>query len=243
MSLGIEALANDIERAQLHKAYSAAIDDMALSNAGNYAEKLALRDAVAKLDPDHPLLSESVHARLREGAKVVLARTKDWDKVADAGRNFQYDYTPRKSQRELQLEAEIARLKKALADLEGVNVQNYVEKHALRVALTRIDASHPMVWPRANESELIASLRKAGLTAYAYASAANPLTAYEAVAKVAEEFEYPLDYTRPRKNILESYQGETEAIRGRLNYLTDEENFRVFQRLLDRAKEQGSDRA
>ena len=62
------------------------------ANAANYAEKYALRAALAKLNPDHPLISNLIlQEKIRETGKRVLGMTEhDWDAVAEAGRTFKY---------------------------------------------------------------------------------------------------------------------------------------------------------
>lgn len=60
-------------------------------NAGNLAEKVALRAALAKLQPDHPLVvNAALQERIREAGCRAIALTDDWDAVREAGTSFRY---------------------------------------------------------------------------------------------------------------------------------------------------------
>ncbi len=68
------------------------LDELALGNAANLAEKGALRKALARYDPKHPLLTnahlkERIH---RAGERVYLLSESTWTDVLNAGRDFQY---------------------------------------------------------------------------------------------------------------------------------------------------------
>ena len=66
--------------------------ELALINAANLAEKHALRVALAKLDPKHPLLSNAhLRERIHRAAEQVYAiSSSSWDDIAKAGRDFKY---------------------------------------------------------------------------------------------------------------------------------------------------------
>lgn len=65
------------------------IEELRMSNAANLAEKQALRDALAKLDPNHPLLTNTIlREKIQEAGRKALALTNDWDAVREAGSSF-----------------------------------------------------------------------------------------------------------------------------------------------------------
>lgn len=66
--------------------------DVAVSdNAANYCEKHALRAALAKFDPKHPLLvNKSLQERIQNAGEKVLTITGKNSDVAEAGRTFKY---------------------------------------------------------------------------------------------------------------------------------------------------------
>lgn len=60
-------------------------------NAGNLAEKHALREALRKLQPDHPLLvNTSLQERIKEAGRRAMTFSDDWDAARQAGESFQY---------------------------------------------------------------------------------------------------------------------------------------------------------
>lgn len=63
-------------------------------NAGNLAEAVALREALARLDPTHPLLDPEVQDCLKAVGRKALASTGDWDDVRRAAKNFLVDNLP-----------------------------------------------------------------------------------------------------------------------------------------------------
>lgn len=67
------------------------LDSVAMSNAANLAEKQALRVALAKLDPNHPLLSNKIlQEKIKEAGKRALAMTNNFDDAREAGGTFRY---------------------------------------------------------------------------------------------------------------------------------------------------------
>lgn len=59
-------------------------------NAGNLAEKLALRKALRKLDPKHPLLTnQELVRRLHKSAQSAFAINRNWDDCRAVGENFE----------------------------------------------------------------------------------------------------------------------------------------------------------
>jgi len=61
------------------------------SNAGNLAEKHALRAALRNIDPKHPLIvNTSLQERIKEAGKKALAITNDWNASREAGESFKY---------------------------------------------------------------------------------------------------------------------------------------------------------
>jgi hypothetical protein len=61
------------------------------SNASNFAEKQALRVALSKFDPNHPLLTnKSLQERIQAAGERALAMTSDWNAVKAAGASFKY---------------------------------------------------------------------------------------------------------------------------------------------------------
>ena len=67
------------------------LDNSDTINAGNLAEKIALRKALQKIDPKHPLIVNiSLQERIREAGKKSLSITNNWDAVREAGESFKY---------------------------------------------------------------------------------------------------------------------------------------------------------
>lgn len=67
-------------------------DDALIVNAANYAEKHALRAALAKLDPTHPLLTnKALQEKIQgSGERIWILSKFDNESVAKAGRDYQY---------------------------------------------------------------------------------------------------------------------------------------------------------
>lgn len=71
---------------------AAYIKEVEMANAGNLAEKQALRAALQKLAPNHPLLANTMlQEKIKEAGRRALALTDDWDAARDAGGSFRYD--------------------------------------------------------------------------------------------------------------------------------------------------------
>lgn len=67
----------------------AAKNTIANWNAGNLAEKQALREALRKLDPKNPLLvNEDLQARIKAAGQRAYGMTDDWDAAREAGGTF-----------------------------------------------------------------------------------------------------------------------------------------------------------
>lgn len=67
------------------------IKEIEMSNAANLAEKQALRGALQKLAPTHPLLTNTVlQEKIKEAGRRALALTDDWTAARDAGGSFIY---------------------------------------------------------------------------------------------------------------------------------------------------------
>jgi hypothetical protein len=65
------------------------IDILRDANAGNLAEKHALRVALRKLDPKHPLLDNTMlQEKIKDAGRRVLAISDSWDDVRAAGENY-----------------------------------------------------------------------------------------------------------------------------------------------------------
>lgn len=61
------------------------------SNAANFAEKHALKAALAKLQPNHPLLtSQSLVERIQAAGQHALTVNSSWDDVKAVGAQFKY---------------------------------------------------------------------------------------------------------------------------------------------------------
>ncbi|MEJ8837550.1 hypothetical protein [Ramlibacter sp. AN1133] len=72
---------------QLNEAVSKLRED----NAANLAEKYALRAALAKLDPDHPLVvNAALRERIHQAGIRAIALTNDWEAAREAGETFRY---------------------------------------------------------------------------------------------------------------------------------------------------------
>jgi hypothetical protein len=66
-------------------------DDLGDNNAANLAEKHALRTALAKLQPNHPLISnKSLQERIQKAGVTSMRIAGTWDAAAEAGDTFKY---------------------------------------------------------------------------------------------------------------------------------------------------------
>lgn len=62
-----------------------------MDNSGNLAEKYALRAALAKISPNHPLLTNAaLQEKIRESGKKAVSITNDYDAARDVGTTFKY---------------------------------------------------------------------------------------------------------------------------------------------------------
>lgn len=67
------------------------IDTLREDNAANLAEKHALRVALAKLDPKHPLVTnKALQEKIQEAGIRVLAISDSWNDVRAAGEHYKY---------------------------------------------------------------------------------------------------------------------------------------------------------
>ena len=65
------------------------LEKVRLGNAGNLAEKHALREELRKRDPKNPLLTNTnLQEKIKNAGKEAFLRTKDWDAARAAGDNF-----------------------------------------------------------------------------------------------------------------------------------------------------------
>ncbi len=72
-------------------ALSKEYDELAYSNAANLAEKGALRKALARYDPKHPLLTNAhLKERIHAAGERVFSISNKWDDAFYAGRDFSY---------------------------------------------------------------------------------------------------------------------------------------------------------
>ena len=74
------------------KVWVEAHKDMALSNAANYAEKHALRAALSRLDPSHPLVTnKALQEKIQNAAERVAVMSEfDYDSIMKVGRDYKY---------------------------------------------------------------------------------------------------------------------------------------------------------
>lgn len=218
--MSLEGMASDIEKRGLHRSYQAHLANHAAAltqwheiHGAMLAERQALREALRKFDPNHPLL---VDKKLREsiqdaGERAFMANdgdTADDDAIA-VGKNAKYPYEQPPS---------VAALQAKVEQLEAENVQNYAEKHALRRVVQRYALNHPLTW-KVEGSPVIASLRRAALTAFSFTKD------YAAVRDAALNFRFPADYMGygpvPVRNPLEEYPEEESAVSDFYKGLTD----------------------
>lgn len=207
---------------QLHnsdlKLAAAALDNAWASSAAIGAERAVLRAALAKFDPNHPLLvDDALTQKIRDAGENEFWRypydKRDWDAILHAADNISYVY--RQSTQAAQA--------KKLEELESANIQNHVEKHALREALRRVDRNHPLISPAAEQNMLVVELHKAGLMAYSFGG-------YEAVAQAGQTFKYPEKWLwGKRESVLENYPGEIEALEKRIKFLRNP-HFQMLKR-------------
>lgn len=89
-----DSIAQAMDNARLQKALNEQkkyYNEIAAGNAGNLAEKMALREALRKLDPKHPLLTdENLQGRVQNAGIQALATTDNWEAVREAGAAFKY---------------------------------------------------------------------------------------------------------------------------------------------------------
>lgn len=187
------------------------------------SEMAALRAALAKFDSNHPMLvDENLRKSMRNAGRAKFNESKDhsWPVIARASDSIKYSYTP-----PVQSDSQ----KEKLAELESANIQNHVEKHALRAALKRMDKNHPLVRPDPDQNMLVAALRRAGLMAYSFGG-------YDGVAEAGRTFKYPENMLwGQRSSVLESYPGELEALEKRVEFLRNPQNQQAFLRLQQQA--------
>ena len=59
------------------------------ANAANLAEKHALRAALRKRDPKHPLLTNiSLQERIKDAGEAAFSLTRNWDAAREVGESF-----------------------------------------------------------------------------------------------------------------------------------------------------------
>lgn len=98
LATGLELAATQVRNAkneafllQQHNKVSREYDEICDANAGNLAEKIALRNALKQLNPNHPLVSNTALVeRLRAAGQKALSLTNNWDAVRDVGNTFKY---------------------------------------------------------------------------------------------------------------------------------------------------------
>ena len=88
---GIRANAAATERLKSTQKLIKKLEDTESFNAGNLAEKQALREALKKLDPKHPLMtSADLRSKITNAGMKAFSITKNWDAARDAGGTFKY---------------------------------------------------------------------------------------------------------------------------------------------------------
>lgn len=89
-----DSIAQAMDNAELKKLlYSKQnhIDVLMEDNAGNLAEKVALRKALAQYNPNHPLLvNKDLQGRIHKAAATAMSMTNDWDSCREVGNTFKY---------------------------------------------------------------------------------------------------------------------------------------------------------
>lgn len=80
------------ETAARRDLYKAERNEARVTNAANYAEKHALRAALAKLDPTHPLIANKhLQEKIQTaGEQIWVMSDGDGDSVAKVGREYKY---------------------------------------------------------------------------------------------------------------------------------------------------------
>lgn len=209
--MSVEGMAADIEMRTRNRAHRQELDGLEQqvlewqeTHGGMLAERQALREALRKFAPDHPLLNDkALRAKIFDvGGHIFMATDDDsaGDKAIAVGKNAQYPYEQPPS---------VAALQAKVDQLEAENVQNYAEKHALRRVVKRYASSHPLVW-KVDGSPVIANLRRIALTTFSFTKD------YAAVQKAAVEMRFPNDYAGygpiPCANPLEEYPSEELTI-------------------------------
>jgi len=88
---GIRANAEASASLDSTKKLIAAKEQIEQYNAANLAEKHALRAALRKLDPQHPLLiNASLQERIKSAGVRAMAIADSWDAAREAGDSFKY---------------------------------------------------------------------------------------------------------------------------------------------------------
>ena len=73
------------------KRHQAAVTELEDTNAANLAEKAALRVALGRYAPRHPLLTDkSLQERIQRAGTMALRHADNWDAARDAGATFKY---------------------------------------------------------------------------------------------------------------------------------------------------------
>lgn len=98
LATGLELAATQVRNAkdeaflvQQYNKLAEQYDELRDANAGNLAEKLALRNALKQIQPNHPLVANTaLLERLRAAGKRTMTLTKDWDAVREVGNTFKY---------------------------------------------------------------------------------------------------------------------------------------------------------
>ena len=80
------------QSADLLKQWQDAHRVAAITNAANYAEKQALRAALERLDPNHPLIvNKALQEKIQDaGERIAVMSNFDYDAILKAGRDYKY---------------------------------------------------------------------------------------------------------------------------------------------------------
>jgi hypothetical protein len=67
------------------------LEKTTMDNAANLAEKYALREALSRLDPRHPLLTnQALRERIHMAGEQAMAISRNYNDARDVGKTFKY---------------------------------------------------------------------------------------------------------------------------------------------------------
>ncbi|WP_454912897.1 hypothetical protein [Variovorax gossypii] len=114
------------------------LKELLAGNAGNLALRYAYAEALAQIDPEHPLIVDpGMRDRIAKLAKETILATNDWDQVREVGRTFKVPPST--------LAVERDKLVRQYDTVSGQNAGNLALRYSFAVALAEVAPNHPLV--------------------------------------------------------------------------------------------------